>query len=136
MESKASATRFFLSSLPVYFLLILLLYVLFYSRPFLLCKLTVKWSALKKKLSIIRLFYRCHTRLLTKYFSSFHLARFCHSSTRCESEMGTKLLKFLLFLKWESNSGLKHVSFIKNITLLFSVFISFPLNLFTKEVKQ
>ena len=49
MENKASATRFFLSSLPVYFLLILLLYVLFYSRPFLLYKLTVKWSALKNK---------------------------------------------------------------------------------------
>src|SRR2546427_13267264 len=49
MESKASAIRFFPSSLPVYFLLILLLYVLFYSCPFLLCKLTVKWSALKNK---------------------------------------------------------------------------------------
>ena len=29
---------------------------------------------------------RCHTHSLTISFSSFHLARFCHSYTRCELE--------------------------------------------------
>ena len=30
---------------------------------------------------------RCHTRSLTMGFSSFHLACFCHSYTRCELEV-------------------------------------------------
>src|SRR6476660_8196820 len=33
-------------------------------------------------------FERCRTRM-TKGFSSFHLARFCHLFTRCESEIRT-----------------------------------------------
>ena len=49
-----------------------------------------------------------------RVFSSFHPARFCHSFTRCESEIRTKLSLFkFTFSIWESNSGLKHIFFYK-----------------------